>query len=73
MEFCIDGQIEFLGSSYFAPYYCDRLAIDIEANAGAWCATRGGSLCRLWCPWYSRLVRELDPFATLQTSRQPSR
>jgi hypothetical protein len=67
-SFHIDGPITFFGSNADAPDYCDVLALDIERNLGAWCPVRGGALCRLWCPWHSRLVRELDPVEALSAA-----
>lgn len=67
-RFHIDGPIRFFGSNVFAPDHCDRLVLEIEGNLGAWCPARGGSLCQLWCPWHSRLVRELDPVEGLSAN-----
>ncbi len=57
--FHIDGTIRFHGNTVEPVEGCDRTAAFIEANLASWCGVDEAIECQFWCPWRSRLTREL--------------
>lgn len=57
--FQLDGDILFHGSSVEPLDSCDQTAAFINANLGVWCGDDATTACRFWCPWHSKMTREI--------------